>query len=97
MDSIDIKINRLLEENGRLSHEEISKCLHISRPAVHQRVAKLEKNGIIKGYRGIVDWSLRFTRFKKLPRRSFCLPYMKMGGKKIESAVFCLDRKGARI
>ncbi|MFC9774385.1 Lrp/AsnC family transcriptional regulator [Paenibacillus chitinolyticus] len=57
MDSIDMKIIRLLEEDGRLSHEEISKCLHISRPAVHQRVAKLEKNGIIKGYRGIVDWS----------------------------------------
>ncbi|MGX4585950.1 Lrp/AsnC family transcriptional regulator [Paenibacillus chitinolyticus] len=57
MDSIDMKIIRLLEEDGRLSHEEISKCLHISRPAVHQRVAMLEKSGIIKGYLGIVDWS----------------------------------------
>lgn len=57
MDELDLKILKLLEQNGRLSHEEIGKLLHISRPSVHQRVAKLEKNGIIKGYRGLVDWS----------------------------------------
>lgn len=56
MDELDIKILKLLEENGRLSHEEIGRLLHISRPTVHQRVSKLEKNGVIKGYRGIVDW-----------------------------------------
>lgn len=57
MDELDLKILKLLEQNGRLSHEEIGKLLHLSRPSVHQRVAKLEKNGIIKGYRGLVDWS----------------------------------------
>ncbi|AIQ70976.1 Lrp/AsnC family transcriptional regulator [Paenibacillus graminis] len=57
MDELDIKILKLLEGNGRLSHEEIGKLLHISRPSVHQRVSKLEKSGVIKGYRGIVDWS----------------------------------------
>ncbi|MBW4082760.1 Lrp/AsnC family transcriptional regulator [Paenibacillus sp. S150] len=57
MDELDIKILKLLEENGRLPHEEIGKLLHISRPSVHQRVGKLEKSGVIKGYRGIVDWS----------------------------------------
>ncbi|KWX84731.1 transcriptional regulator [Paenibacillus riograndensis] len=56
MDELDIKILKLIEENGRLSHEEIGRLLHISRPTVHQRVSKLEKNGVIKGYRGIVDW-----------------------------------------
>jgi len=43
MDEIDLEILKLLEHNGRLSHEEIGKLVHISRPAVHQRVAKLEK------------------------------------------------------
>lgn len=57
MDELDVRILKLLEENGRLSHEEIGKLLHISRPSVHQRVGKLEKSGVIKGYRGIVDWS----------------------------------------
>lgn len=66
MDDIDIKIIKLLEENGRLSHEEISKLLHISRPAVHQRVGKLEKSGIIKGYRCIVDRSKLGQKIKAL-------------------------------
>lgn len=56
MDELDVKIIKLLEENGRVSHEEISKQLHISRPSVHQRVAKLEKGGVILGYKGIIDW-----------------------------------------
>lgn len=56
MDELDIQILKLLEEHGRLSHEEISKQLHISRPSVHQRVAKLERSGVIKGYRAVVDW-----------------------------------------
>lgn len=66
MDDIDIKIIKLLEENGRLSHEEISKLLHISRPAVHQRVGRLEKNGVIKGYRCIVDWSKLEQKIKAI-------------------------------
>lgn len=57
MDELDLNILKLLEQNGRLSHEEIGKLLHISRPSVHQRVAKLERSGIIKGYRGLIDWS----------------------------------------
>ncbi|MET3290765.1 UNVERIFIED_CONTAM: Lrp/AsnC family leucine-responsive transcriptional regulator [Brevibacillus sp. OAP136] len=66
MDEIDRNIIKLLEENGRLSHEEISKLLHISRPAVHQRVGKLEKSGVIKGYRGIIDWSKLDEKIKAL-------------------------------
>jgi len=58
MDEIDVQILKLLERTGRLSHEEIGKLVHISRPAVHQRVAKLEKNGVIKGYRAIIDWRM---------------------------------------
>jgi len=58
MDEIDLQILKLLEHNGRLSHEEIGKLVHISRPAVHQRVAKLEKSGVIKGYRAIIDWKM---------------------------------------
>lgn len=56
MDSIDRNIIRLLEYNGRISHEEISRILHISRPAIHQRVNKLENEGIIKGYNTVIDW-----------------------------------------
>lgn len=56
MDEMDIKILELLENNGRMSHEEIGKRLNISRPAIHQRVSKLEQSGIIKGYKTEINW-----------------------------------------
>ena len=56
MDNTDIRILKLLEENGRITHEDISKHLHLSRPAVHKRIIKLEEKGIIRGYRGVVNW-----------------------------------------
>lgn len=66
MDNIDMKLIKLLEEKGRLSHEEISKLLHVSRPAIHQRVGKLEKSGLIKGYRAIVNWGQLGQKIKAL-------------------------------
>lgn len=57
MDDIDRGILELLENNGRLSHEEIGKRLNMSRPAIHQRVSKLEQNKTIKGYNSEIDWS----------------------------------------
>jgi Lrp/AsnC family leucine-responsive transcriptional regulator len=31
--------------------------LNLSRPAIHQRISKLEQNNIIKGYSADIDWS----------------------------------------
>ncbi|SCZ79628.1 Lrp/AsnC family transcriptional regulator [Acidaminobacter hydrogenoformans] len=56
MDNLDLKILELLEHNGRLTHEEIGKRLNLSRPAIHQRISKLEASGIIKGYSAEIDW-----------------------------------------
>ncbi|WP_368488911.1 Lrp/AsnC family transcriptional regulator [Clostridium sp. BJN0013] len=56
MDDIDKKILKALIDNGRESHESISKNLNLSRPAVRQRVKKLEDCGVIKRYKAIVDW-----------------------------------------
>ncbi len=66
MDEIDLQIIKLLEEDGRMTHEEISKRLHISRPSVHQRVAKLENNKVIKGYRGIINWNKLDEKIKAI-------------------------------
>lgn len=57
MDQIDLKILELLESNGRMSHKEIGRRLNMSRPAIHQRISKLEQAGVIKGYNTIIDWS----------------------------------------
>ncbi len=66
MDELDRRIITLLEQDGRITHEDIGKQLHISRPTVHQRVAKLEREGILRGYRAIVDWSSTGERVKAL-------------------------------
>jgi Lrp/AsnC family leucine-responsive transcriptional regulator len=56
MDSIDIQIINNIEREGRISHEELSKRLNLSRPAIHNRVNKLEEQGIITGYKANIDW-----------------------------------------
>lgn len=57
MDSVDLEIIKMLQQNGRMPHEEIGRRLNLSRPSIHQRVKKLEADGVIKGYRALVDWS----------------------------------------
>ena len=57
MDDIDIQILRMLERDGRASHEEIGRQLNLSRPTIHQRVKKLEAEGVIKRYKAMIDWS----------------------------------------
>ncbi|MDD4646256.1 MAG: Lrp/AsnC ligand binding domain-containing protein [Bacteroidales bacterium] len=50
VDSIDRKILRLLSENGRVSFLEVARECGMSGAAIHQRVSKLEQQGIISGY-----------------------------------------------
>jgi Lrp/AsnC family leucine-responsive transcriptional regulator len=57
LDAIDREIVSLLYQNGRLSHEQIAQKVNLSRPAVHERVKRLEEQGILRGYQACVDWS----------------------------------------
>lgn len=57
IDSIDEKDNQivsLLREDGRMSYSHIGKKVGLSRTAVKNRVAVLEKAGIICGYHALV-------------------------------------------
>ncbi len=56
MDSLDMQIIENIEKEGRISHEELSKRLNLSRPAIHNRVTKLEDQGIISGYKATINW-----------------------------------------
>lgn len=58
LDEIDIKILELLQENGRMSHEEISKHLNLTRPAIHRRIYKMEEKDIVQGYNVKINWQL---------------------------------------
>ncbi|MED4582984.1 Lrp/AsnC family transcriptional regulator [Brevibacillus choshinensis] len=50
MDRIDEEILRLLKENGRMTSSEISKQVHLSVPAVSERIRKLEESSVIERF-----------------------------------------------
>lgn len=56
MDRIDRQIVRILQSDGRASHERIAQEVNLSRPAVHDRIRRLEAAGVIRGYTAEVDW-----------------------------------------
>jgi Lrp/AsnC family leucine-responsive transcriptional regulator len=54
MDSTDRRILELLTTNGRISYAELARQVGLSGPATHERVAKLEASGVIRGYTALV-------------------------------------------
>ena len=55
LDEIDDRIMAHLREHARASYSDIATEVGLSRTAVKARIAALEKRGIIKGYRAIID------------------------------------------
>ena len=54
MDDTNKSILRILRDYGRMPFSEIGKKLGISRVAVKKRVAKLEAEGVIRGYKAVI-------------------------------------------
>lgn len=50
MDKTNWKLLKLLESNGRLTYAELGKMVHLTAPAVAERVRKLEESGVITGF-----------------------------------------------
>ncbi|MBR7799757.1 Lrp/AsnC family transcriptional regulator [Undibacterium fentianense] len=55
IDQFDRKILQLLQEDARMSHAEIGRQVHLSQPAVSERIKRLESQQIIRGYRAEVN------------------------------------------
>ncbi|MCT4598425.1 MAG: Lrp/AsnC family transcriptional regulator [Vallitalea sp.] len=55
MDSIDFDIIKYLQDDGRMPMKILAEKVSLTPPAVAERVRKMEKNGIITGYRAIID------------------------------------------
>jgi len=55
LDEIDQKIIRVLEKDARTSLRKISELVDVSLGTVSNRVKKMEKNGVIKGYSVILN------------------------------------------
>ena len=56
MDEKDIEILRILEENSRLSTDEIASMVNISAPDARERIHSLEESQIIMRYSSIINW-----------------------------------------
>lgn len=61
LDSMDLSILRLLQENARITVKEISDKVHLSTTPVHERIKRMEESGVIKQYATLVD----HTKVKK--------------------------------
>jgi Lrp/AsnC family transcriptional regulator, leucine-responsive regulatory protein len=55
MDERDLQIASLLERDARLSYADIGSRVGLAASSVHDRVRKLERTGVIKGYRAELD------------------------------------------
>lgn len=55
MDQIDIQILQQLQHNVKISMKELAAIVHLSSPAVIERVKKLEEQGMIEGYHARVN------------------------------------------
>lgn len=57
VDELDLKILSELVEDARLSYREVARRLRVSPATVLNRVRRLERDGVIKKYSAIVDYS----------------------------------------
>ena len=55
MDQIDKEIVKELQKNAKISMKELAEVVHLSSPAVIERVRKLEEQQLIEGYHAQVD------------------------------------------
>ena len=55
LDGIDLKILRILQDEGRISNLDLSKKIGMTPPPTLRRVRDLEKNGFIDGFRANLD------------------------------------------
>lgn len=55
LDQFDKRILQLLQEDARMSHAEIGRQVHLSQPAVSERIKRLEANRVIRAYRADIN------------------------------------------
>jgi Lrp/AsnC family leucine-responsive transcriptional regulator len=56
LDPVDHALLRILAHDARLPHAELARRVNMSRPAVHNRLKRLEGDRVIRGYRATLDW-----------------------------------------
>jgi Lrp/AsnC family transcriptional regulator, leucine-responsive regulatory protein len=55
LDERDLAILTALQDDARATYADVGTLVGLSTSAVHERVRKLEQQGVIRGYRAVVD------------------------------------------
>ncbi|MCB1049610.1 MAG: Lrp/AsnC family transcriptional regulator [Acidobacteria bacterium] len=55
LDEVDIKILEILQRDGRITNARLAAQVGLSAPPMLERVKKLERMGVIKAFRAILD------------------------------------------
>jgi len=55
LDPIDRKLLSLIQDNAKLSQAELAKAVGLTAPSVNERIRKLERSGVIRGYVALLD------------------------------------------
>ncbi|MBV9095950.1 MAG: Lrp/AsnC family transcriptional regulator [Streptosporangiaceae bacterium] len=57
VDKLDLALLRALAVDARQSQRALARTVEMSPPAVADRLARLERSGVIRGYRADIDWA----------------------------------------
>jgi DNA-binding Lrp family transcriptional regulator len=57
VDDLDVALLRALSVDARQSQRALARAVGMSPPAVADRLARLERAGVIRGYRADIDWA----------------------------------------
>ncbi|MBD5212553.1 MAG: Lrp/AsnC family transcriptional regulator [Bacteroidales bacterium] len=55
LDAIDLKILQILQQNSQKTTKEIAAEVNLSTTPVYERIKRLEKDGVIKGYVAVLN------------------------------------------
>jgi Lrp/AsnC family leucine-responsive transcriptional regulator len=69
IDAIDRRILAILQENGRLSNQEIAERINLSPSPCLRRIRRLEESGVIRGYVALLDAQKAYVNVR-LEKRS---------------------------
>ncbi len=100
LDSIDINILRILQENSQLTTKELAQKVNLSATPVFERVKRLEREGIIKRYIALIDAEKvgnGFCVFCAVKLKSLTHNYVEdfiVGVKEIPEVVECYNVSG---
>lgn len=53
---MNIKLLKLLNKDSRTTKADMATMLGVSEEEVHREIAEMEREGIIRGYKAVIDW-----------------------------------------